>query len=198
MKTAQEIFREERRKKGISLKFVSEKTKIPLKYLEGIEKGNHQVFPNLHYAQLYVRDYAKFLGLSPQGMASLFRRDWSGEWKGTNVLHRREVKIKSWGKGAIVAGIIGTLAGAYLLYQYILFNSPPPLRVKLRCEEKKLIIEGRTKADAGVKINEEITRVSPQGEFKKEFKAPLPEKVVIEVKSPIGKIRRREFLSPCR
>ena len=49
----------------IDLHEISEKTKINIKYLEFIEKGNFDALPNI-YVRLFIRSYAQFLGADPK------------------------------------------------------------------------------------------------------------------------------------
>jgi len=201
MKTAREIFRATRKKQRISLKIVAEKTKIPLKYLQAIEKGDYQSFPGFHYAQLYVRDYARFLHLSPFKMVSLFRRDWEGDWEEQKKepsyfpqpLRRRT--FFSLSGLAAIGGIL--LVGGYLFRQYLVFNSPPPLEVRTFCLPGKVIIEGQTSPQATVKIEEKAVLVESKGQFKKELLFPWPKTVVIQAESPSGKIRQETVDLSC-
>ncbi|MGE5570720.1 MAG: helix-turn-helix domain-containing protein [Rhodospirillales bacterium] len=48
-----------RREKGISLKDISETTKIGIIYLEAIEEGNFAILPGGIYARSFVRQYAR-------------------------------------------------------------------------------------------------------------------------------------------
>lgn len=203
MRTAREIFQETRQQKKISLESVAEKTKIPFKYLKGIELGDNASFPDFHYAQLYVRGYAQFLGLSSQKMVSLFRRDWQGDWK-TGRVKRRKYFLKlidqlpfGTGSSLVVLSVV-LLVGGYLLRQYITFNSPPPLEVEISCLPDKILIEGKTNFGVVVRVDGKTTSLSEKGEFKEEIISPWPERIVVQAESPAGKIREEIVETKCR
>ncbi|HEY5039348.1 MAG TPA: helix-turn-helix transcriptional regulator, partial [bacterium] len=55
-----------RETRKISLETVSEKTRIPIKYLESIEENRFDIFPSHTYAKGFIRAYAKVVGVDPQ------------------------------------------------------------------------------------------------------------------------------------
>ena len=61
---------EARKRKGASLREVSESTKIRGDYLSAIEAGNHEINLPEVYLRGFVRLYAKFLGLDQDAMVS--------------------------------------------------------------------------------------------------------------------------------
>jgi len=201
MERASQIFKTARLRKKISLKKAVESTKIPRQYLEAIEKDSHLLFPSFNYAQLYVRDYAAFLELSPQKMVSIFRRDWEGEGeKKVDLGGKKESLWQNFplftGSGLLIGGMI-LVAGIYLVRQYLVFNSPPPLKVNLSCLPGKVVIEGRTSREAAVKVGEESILVDAQGQFKGEIYSPYPQSIKVETQSPAGKIREKVLLTEC-
>lgn len=202
MQTAREILRETRRKKQISLRTVAEKTKIPLKYLQAVEKGDCASFPGFHYAQLYVRDYAEFLGLSAQKIVSLFRRDWGGDWRQGEREERGHL-FRLWEKPFFLSGntlmaALGIFAVAlYLLRQYLVFNSPPPLKVELLCLPGKILVRGKTNPQAVVRVEGKAVLLGGDGKFKEEISLPWPETVTVQAESPTGKIREEAIPTRC-
>ena len=51
-----------RKSKKITLKEISEYTKINITYLESLELGNFDVLPNV-YTRLFLRSYCKYIGI---------------------------------------------------------------------------------------------------------------------------------------
>ena len=51
-----------RNSKKITLKEISEYTKINIKYLEALENGDFNILPNV-YTRLFLRSYCNFLGI---------------------------------------------------------------------------------------------------------------------------------------
>ena len=67
--------REAREAGKISLETVSQKTKIPVKYIEAIERDDYSVFPSQTYARGFIRAVAKVVGLDPQVLTRQFNAD---------------------------------------------------------------------------------------------------------------------------
>ena len=61
---------EARKRKGVSLREVSESTKIRGDYLSAIESGNYEINLPEVYLRGFVRLYAKFLGLDQDAMVT--------------------------------------------------------------------------------------------------------------------------------
>lgn len=57
--------RQQREKRGISLKAISDQTKIKLSLLEGLERDDISQWPSGIFRRAYVRSYAKGIGLNP-------------------------------------------------------------------------------------------------------------------------------------
>lgn len=63
MPSLSEKLRRERELRGISLKQISEDTKIGVRFLEALEQDRLEVIPGEFYRRSYLRAYAKYLGL---------------------------------------------------------------------------------------------------------------------------------------
>ena len=64
-----------REARKISLNTVSERTKIPVKYLEAIEENRFDVFPSQTYAKGFIRAYAKVAGLDQAVLTRQFNAE---------------------------------------------------------------------------------------------------------------------------
>lgn len=62
MKAVHEELKEIRLKKNISLKNISEKTKIRIDFLEKLEEGDFTIAP-MPYIRAFIREYAEFVGV---------------------------------------------------------------------------------------------------------------------------------------
>jgi transcriptional regulator with XRE-family HTH domain len=62
-----------RESKKITLEAISQKTRIPVKYLEALEEDHFDVFPSHTYAKGFIRAYCKIVGLDTQKMTKEFR-----------------------------------------------------------------------------------------------------------------------------
>lgn len=218
-----EALKEYRQQRGFSLKEVSEKTKIPLRYLKLIEDCRYEELPSTSYAQLYVRNYADFLGLSVDKFSSLFRRDLAvrygaertQKWKlkTANLLYRQNLKER--GKLAliryrpmvtkwIVYFLPLGLVLLYLLRQYLIFARPPKLDVKLSCvreskEGRVVRIEGKTDRDAAVKVEGEAVVIRSDGSFSTQLFLPLKsKKIQIFVEGINGRSQTKKIPVECK
>jgi cytoskeleton protein RodZ len=63
----------ERVRLGLELSDVASRTRIPLRHLEAIERGQHGGLPALPYSAGFVKTYAHMLGLDGQAMSTAFR-----------------------------------------------------------------------------------------------------------------------------
>jgi transcriptional regulator with XRE-family HTH domain len=64
-----------REAKKVSLETISKRTKIPVKYLEALEKDDFSVFPSQTYSKSFIRAYAKVVGLDPSVMTRQFNAE---------------------------------------------------------------------------------------------------------------------------
>src|ERR1041385_4906392 len=58
--------RREREFREISLRDISEATKINMRILEAIEKNDFKILPGGIFARNFIRAYAEFVGLDPE------------------------------------------------------------------------------------------------------------------------------------
>jgi hypothetical protein len=67
-----EELRREREIRGISLKEISDATKISKRFLEAIERNDHHTLPAPVFTRGFVREYARYLGLSAEDMVNRY------------------------------------------------------------------------------------------------------------------------------
>ncbi|HBT46387.1 MAG TPA: hypothetical protein DEA73_00680 [Peptococcaceae bacterium] len=87
-----EELRRAREEKGITLREAEEATKIRLKYLDALEKGDFHQFPGRVYAIGFLRSYARYLGLDPQELVEELKAELPAE-------EEEEYRIASPGRG---------------------------------------------------------------------------------------------------
>lgn len=68
-----EIIRREREKKGISLEYLSDITKISKDFIRAIEEENFDALPGDVYAKGFIRNISLALGLDPEEMKKLYK-----------------------------------------------------------------------------------------------------------------------------
>jgi cytoskeletal protein RodZ len=66
MQTVGDLLKSEREAKKISLSDVSNGTKVSEKYLDWLEKGDYEKFPQGPYLRGYISSYASFIGIDKE------------------------------------------------------------------------------------------------------------------------------------
>jgi hypothetical protein len=67
-----EELKREREIRGISLKEIADATKISKRFLEAIERNDHKTLPAPVFTRGFVREYARYLGLSVEDMVNRY------------------------------------------------------------------------------------------------------------------------------
>ena len=74
MQTVGEILRNEREKKGLSVKEIEAAISIRSLYINAIEENNYSVIPGEVYVKGFIRNYANYLGFDGQEMVNSYRQ----------------------------------------------------------------------------------------------------------------------------
>lgn len=190
------ILKNARSDKALTLDEVSKKLKIPIKYLESIENENILCFPQEPYCSLIIKDYADFLGLNGQQTLGLFRRDFAQKRK-PKTIKKSFISFTPQFTFTIIISLFVILFSLYLIFEYIKFNRPPKLKVNWPTGDivsgEILEIKGTTDPESTVRVNQDLVIVDPNGNFTKKINLQNQEtKVVIESKSPSGKVTQEE------
>jgi cytoskeletal protein RodZ len=69
------LLRSERIRQGLELKDIEHATSIRELYLNAVEEGNHKIAPGEVYLKGFIRNYSIHLGLDPQEVLELYRKD---------------------------------------------------------------------------------------------------------------------------
>lgn len=185
--------KEKRLEKGLSLEDVSKSTKIKQEFLEFIENGSYEKLPSVSYAQGFVRNYAKFLGLNEKEIMAIFRREFEGE-KLYRVLpkgfEREEefpisrLKIRRSAFFIILSFLI-FLGYIFFQYRYAIINPPltitSPKNLSVNSSSQITVI-GKTDSNATVYVNSDAVSVDENGNFQKVIFV-FPGKAIITVRA---------------
>jgi hypothetical protein len=185
------LLKQTRLDKDLTIEDISQKIKIPKKYIVALETEDKKCFPDEPYCSLIIKDYADFLGLNGQNLVKLFRRDFD---------HRNVArKINNYSGLSITPQLtfkIGLLFAlfcflGYIFFEYQKFNSPPSLKVNWPQHISELSntidISGVTDTEATVRINNDLVLVNNNGLFSKKIKIDNLQKITVESQSPHGK-----------
>jgi len=121
MASLSEKLRRERELRGISLKQISDDTKIGVRFLEALEEDKPERIPGEFYRRSYLRAYARYLGLDEDRAvnAYAFSQTDSEAEPGTQISRARSVasepdRAVSW-LPWLALGALGLLAGVVFL-----------------------------------------------------------------------------------
>ena len=73
-----EVLRTAREAKGVDLDRVERDTKIRVRYLSALERGEYRELPGAVYTKGFLRNYGAYLGLDPEYLIDLFRIESAG------------------------------------------------------------------------------------------------------------------------
>jgi len=193
MKRASFILETARLDRELTLDEISKKIKIPLRYLKAYESEKIEDFPDEPYCSLMLREYATFLGLKPDEIVSIFRRDYAkktdNQTKKTSILSFTPQFTYT-----VVISILIFLFASYLSFEYVKFNRPPILKINWPEKYSKIVeIKGITDVESTVKINQDLVVVDQNGNFTKKLELSNSNtKITVESTSPAGKTTLQE------
>lgn len=177
MRTVGQILKRTRLDKGVDLIQIAKTTKIQIKYLEAIEKDAYTTLPSPATSRGFIRNYASAIGLSPDVLLALFRRDFT-EDKSGQIIPRGVIKPASeptlyWTpRHTIAASIMAILIGLSLFFyrEYSTLFAPPRLKVNFpkpnaEVKGREITIKGMSSPESEVFVNNEKITPSPNGSF---------------------------------
>lgn len=202
MKTAGQILKENRIKKEVNLNDVARETKIRKPYLLALEENNYQSLPSVATIKGFIRNYAQFLGLEPERVVTVFKRDYRRvqEQKAIFPSSADLNKQFKWSPKKTLILVVALFILAfltYLVYQYHGLLGKPRLEVtspedNQQITEEQIIVEGKTNPDNSVAINGSLTQLNEQGKFSYRLRLVSGEnKIVIEATNRLGRKARQ-------
>lgn len=164
MKTVGQIIYQARKEQQISIKKLSQITKIDTDYLKALEKDQYHLLPSHTFVKGFIRNVAQTLGKKPDELVAIFRRDFppsSPPKLAPDKIpsSRHSIKKKFQSTSLIfVSGILIFLI--YLAFQLRAFLIPPKLEIYQPKANavltSPLTIEGLTSPDSIIQINQDL------------------------------------------
>jgi cytoskeletal protein RodZ len=125
-----------RERKGVDLQRAERDTKIRIRYLAALERGDFRDLPGAVYTKGFLRNYAIYLGLDPEDVLRQWRRE-RGEGPSEPIVvvpagleaPRQAFTI---GRGTIIAVLLAVGVVAFVVYlvmQLVRFSQPPNVAV---------------------------------------------------------------------
>ncbi|MCI0346808.1 MAG: helix-turn-helix domain-containing protein [Chloroflexi bacterium] len=126
-----------RERKGVDLYRAERDTKIRMRYLTALERGDDRDLPGAVYTKGFLRNYATYLGLDPDEILRQWRKE-HGEFVQSTVVVApprplvQQPRALTFSPSVVVAALmtLGVIAfGVYLSLQLLRFARPPLLTV---------------------------------------------------------------------
>lgn len=198
MRKISDILHTAREDQKLSLDEVERSTKIKKIYLRAIEEGKFHNLPSESYALGFVKNYARFLGISMGEAVPLFRREYNARNNVHIVPNFRKTQHKFNRKFFLNSKSFLVAAAAFLVIVYILFQYSslvfaPKLNVispKNGAQISGSVVEvsGKTDSYATLTIDGEEVYVDLTGSFKKSlYLFTGDEKIDVVAKNRFGK-----------
>jgi cytoskeletal protein RodZ len=201
-RTLGSILKAARSKANITLEDAEIATRIRLKHLEALERGDYQLLPADAYNIGFIRCYAEYLKLSPEKVLRLYReeRSQSRLTPAAKEVNLAPVRTNDW-KFLITPKVLGIASAvlvfggivSYIVAQLNQFTQPPTITLaspseELTSETDKVNLKGAATEGAIVFMNSEPVLVTPSGQFSQDVQlSPGINEVVISARSRAGK-----------
>lgn len=205
MRTIGQILKEERERKFYTLEEIEKTTKIRKELLEALEKGEYFKLPPPTFVQGFIKNYGKFLGLNPEKLLAIYRREFS-EFKNPpkimdsfkEPLDRRRFKLTpARFLGSLILGLI-IIFFVYLWIEYRFLVGGPFLEVSQPVNQAStgsplVQVIGRTDPEVKLTVNNQEIGVDATGKFSQEIKLSEDiSTITIVATSKSGKVTKVE------
>lgn len=200
MKTVGEILKKTRQEKNLDFETIEKRTRIRKKFLDALEKNNWNNLPSPIYIKGFIRSYSNFLGLKPEEMVAIFRRQYNESEKAKVIpenisepLTEPLLKITPQKTIFLATAVFILIFIGYLVSSYRAFKGAPNLSVTDPKEgevftSSKILVSGSTDKDAQVFINNQKVDTDENGNFRQSIVLNSGiNTLVIEAQSKSGK-----------
>ncbi|MBI3955588.1 helix-turn-helix domain-containing protein [Candidatus Gottesmanbacteria bacterium] len=177
MHTIGEILKRARLEKKLTFEEIEIHLRIRKKFLVALEENSWEKLPSLPYIKGFLKNYSSFLGLKPDEMLAIFRRQFrQQERQGllpegvTEPLNQSFFRYTPKTISILVIVFFILFFLGYLFYQYRNITSPPPLEITSPKEGQifssdRISVTGITNTDAVILVNNQKIAVDESGHF---------------------------------
>lgn len=195
----------QRKRKKISLAQAEEETKIRVRYLDALEKGNFMDLPGEIYTLGFLKKYAQYLKMDVNSLVNQYKREKEILQKlGRTPAPFKEispVKKVSGMKFFITPKIMAVAASVililgflgYIIFEVNQFAKPPILSIATPTSEgivktDKIIVSGTTDSGSELYINNNLIALKEDGSFSQEIKLAAGLNLIeVKAKNRLGK-----------
>ncbi len=163
-----------RQRQHLTFEQAEEETKVRLKYLVALEKGDYNQLPAGVYTIGFLSKYADFLGAPKEELIQAYRqeRGTAGNLPLAPKIQLKENRFYLTPKTIILGLVVifcATLTG-YIFYSVKNFTSPPNLEISSPVadqviREDKVEIVGKTDEGTTLEINDQTVFIDDKGNF---------------------------------
>lgn len=203
-----ELLQEERERRHLSVAQVAAYTHIKPEFIESLENNSFSGLPPAPFVKGFVRTLCVTLGLQPDNMIALLRRDFkevesghllpSDAWK--KKPHRLFGGVVGW--LSLLIGVVVIVAISYTGIQWFVAQQPPYLEViepkPFSDQSSQILVTGTTDPDAVVAVNGQIASLRPDGSFSQEVDLPSGGLITIQVEATDAKGKSSSLEIPVR
>lgn len=179
----------QREKKGHSLKFVSEKTRISSSKLELLEKDELKQLPNKAYVTGFVKAYSKYLNINSEGALHCLKETYEKLYpdaipSGIRILTpEQEMNSRPLGAFLVLGSVFALLITG--VYFFMKSNSQDKIRAELRRPIKPQVLTSKSPLKKRLKKENEIKRVPVALAVAPKIVIPKPVVVIPPVKETV-------------
>lgn len=197
--------RVQRKRKKISLAQAEEETKIRVRYLDALEKGNFMDLPGEIYTLGFLKKYAQYLKMDINSLVNQYKREKEilqklgrtpAPFKEVSPAHKISgtkffITPKIMAIAVSVVLILGFLG--YIIFEINQFAKPPLLSISTPTLEgivktDKVIVSGITDPGSELYINNNLIALKEDGSFSQEIKLAAGLNLIeVKAKNRLGK-----------
>lgn len=195
MRTVGEILRQKRLDSKVELAEIALQTRIKVAYLQAIEAGKWSQLPPPPFTKGLIRNYAQALGLNPEEILAVFRREYDETVQKPSkspFIMQSFVRFTPNTFLQLAIVIICLVFALYFFREFRILTGPPKLVVEKPQEQAKVSgnnveIAGKTSAEAVVTVNGQPIPVAEDGSFATTIEMIQNGTVAIKATSKSGK-----------
>ena len=190
MRTTGEILKSARLQQDLTLSQIAKKTKINEMFLASIEDNDFEKLPAAAFTKGFMRQYAKAVGLDPNHVLAVFRRDYDQDARGRVIPRGLMSPIKAASRvfnpattATAAALLVSVIILGFFAKQIVDFVSAPTIKMVAPLQEAKVsspvIIKGSTDPEATVVINQVAVIVQDDGSFSTNLDLEVGEHIIV-------------------
>lgn len=199
MKTVGSLLKEARESAHLTIEDISKHTRIREDYLTSIEENAFDALPKGPFLRGFLRQFSQEVGLNPETVVAVFRRDFGKEERSSlvpkgllNPIRRKTYVLIS--PQLLAISILCLVAALFVGIQWYFFTQPPQVVIQEPVDgisaRSPVIVRGKTVTDVVVTVNQVPVSVDQDGRFVTQLELSLGSQMItVEAKNRQGNSR---------